>query len=55
MTRNPGDWITINREYAKEHGESQLNGQYKILSKTVKAKDIYTDGNSIQEWGYDPS
>lgn len=51
---NPGDWVTINRAYAKEHGDSQLNGRYKILSKTVKAKDIFTDGNSVHEWGYDP-
>jgi hypothetical protein len=55
LTINKGDWVTINREYAKEHGESLLKGNYKILSKNVKAKDIYTDGDSIQEWGYDPA
>lgn len=51
---NTGDWVTINRSYAKEHGESALNGEYKILSKTVKARDIFTNGDSIHEWGYDP-
>lgn len=51
---NPGDWVTINRDYAKEHGESALNGEYKIISKRVKAKQIYTAGDSIHEWGYDP-
>lgn len=51
---NPGDWVTINKEYAKQHGESALDGNYKIVSKTVTAKDIFTDGNSIHEWGYDP-
>jgi len=50
---NPGDWVTINREYAKLHGEG-LNGKYKIISKRVKASDIFTEGNSILEWGYDP-
>jgi hypothetical protein len=52
---NQGDWVTINRNYAKDHGESTLNGEYKIVSKTVDARDIYTDGNSIHEWGYDPT
>lgn len=51
---NPGDWVTINRDYAKDHGESALNGQYRILSKSVKARDIYTNGDSMHEWGYDP-
>lgn len=51
---NPGDWVTPNRTYAKEHGEAHLNGKYKILSKTVPAKHLYTDGNSVHEWGYDP-
>lgn len=51
---NPGDWVTISKQYAADHGRSALNGKYKILSKTVKAKDLYTDGNSIHEWGYSP-
>lgn len=54
LTINKGDWVTINKEYAKEHGENLLK-DYKILSKTVKAKDIFTEGDSIQEWGYDPA
>ncbi len=52
---NSGDWVTINRRYAIQHGESNLNGQYTIITKTVPAKHLYTDGNSIHEWGYDPS
>lgn len=51
---NPHDWVTINKQYAINHGKSALNNNYKILSKTVKAKDIYTNGDSIHEWGYDP-
>jgi len=53
-TFTAGDWVSINRNYAKEHGESQLNGEYKIISKTVSARDIFTNGDSIHEWGYDP-
>ena len=49
---NNGDWVTTSRMYAKEHGESHLNNNYKIVTKTVKASQLYTDGNSIFEWGY---
>jgi hypothetical protein len=51
---NPGDWVTINKEYAKEHGESTLLGRYKIISKVVPAKTLFTTADSIHEWGYDP-
>jgi hypothetical protein len=51
---NSGDWVTINKDYAKQHGNSILGGDYKIVKKKVKAKDIYTSGDSIHEWGYDP-
>ncbi len=53
-TINPGDWVTVNRQYAKEHGESALNGEYKIISKKVKAKEVFTNGDSIHEYGYFP-
>jgi DNA polymerase III epsilon subunit-like protein len=52
---NSGNWVTPIREYAVSHGRSHLNGKYKIVSKTVPAKHLFTDGNSIEEWGYDPS
>ena len=52
---NPGDWVTPSRIYAVEHGESiHGKGNYRILTKTVEAKDLYTDGDSLQEFGYDP-
>ena len=49
-----GDWVTISRSYAVQHGQSALRGRYRIISKTVKASELFTDGNSIHEWGYDP-
>lgn len=49
-----GDWVTINPDYAVQHGESVLNGDYRILSKKVTADEIWTDGNSWHEWGYYP-
>ena len=51
---NPGDWVTPVRQYAVEHGEGVLRGDYEIIKKRVKAKDIYTNGDSWLEWGYDP-
>jgi len=51
---NRGDWVTLSRLYAKSHGESALNGNYRIISKKVYARDLFTDGNSIHEFGYDP-
>lgn len=49
---NNGDWVTVSKMYAKQHGESNLNNNYKIVTKTVKASQLFTDGNSIFEWGY---
>jgi len=51
---NVGDWVTIDREYAEVHGQSNLNNDYDILSNTVNADEIYTDGNSLYEWSYHP-
>ena len=51
---SPGDWVTTVRQYAKDHGESALNGDYRILKSTVHARDIFTAGDSWLEWGYHP-
>lgn len=51
---NRGDWVSINKNYARDHGFSALQGKFKILSKLAKASDVFTDGNSIHEQGYDP-
>lgn len=50
---NKGDWVTINKDYAVMHGRRFDDG-FKILDKIVKAKDIITNGDSIQEFGYQP-
>ena len=54
LTINSGDWVTITPQYANLHGQAHLNNKYKILSKSVNASTLYTDGNSIHEWGYNP-
>jgi len=55
MKINPGDWVTGSLSYAKDHGRNNLKNSYRILSKTVPAKHLFTDGNSVHEWGYDPT
>jgi hypothetical protein len=51
---NAGDWVTIDRRYAVEHGRDNLRNEFHVVSKTVFARDLFTDGNSFEEWGYDP-
>lgn len=34
------------------HGKNCLDGKYRILSKVVLVKNIFSDGNSIHEFGY---
>lgn len=46
----PGDWVTTNLEYAKQHGD--MRGDSKILRGTTEAKRLRTDGNSPHEYGY---
>lgn len=53
-TINSGDWVTLSKEYAKTHGESALNNNYKIIEQKVKAKDLWTNADSIHEFGYWP-
>jgi len=50
---NIGDWVTTVRAYAVIHGKRHLDN-YKILSKQVRAKDVFSGGESILEYGYDP-
>jgi len=51
---NKGDWVTLSKDYAQNHGESVLGNNYKIISQKVKAKDLWTNADSIQEFGYWP-
>ena len=52
---NPGDWVTLSPTYAKEHLRSNLSSGGKVLSQVIPAKDLWFDGNSINEFGYDPT
>lgn len=36
------------------HGASNLGNDYKIIEKTVRADELYTNADSIHEFGYWP-
>ena len=48
-----GDWVTPLREYAVLHGNRWEQGMT-ILEKKVKASELFTEGNSIYEFGWSP-
>lgn len=50
----PGEWVTTVRQYAKDHGEGNVPDGYKIIKMDVKARDVFTSGDSWLEWGYHP-
>lgn len=51
---NRGDWVAITKDYAYQHGESNLNNSFRIIQIKCFARDIFTSGDSLEEWGYDP-
>lgn len=51
---NPSDWVSLSPTYANEHLEGPMGGRGHVISKQVKAKEIYTDSNSINEFGWQP-
>jgi hypothetical protein len=50
---NPGDWVTMSPSYAKQHLLSNLEAGH-VISRTIPAGDLWFDGDSINEFGYDP-
>jgi hypothetical protein len=51
---NPGDWVTLSPTYAKEHLESNILNGGKILSQVTPAKNLWFNGDSVNEFGFDP-
>ena len=47
-----GDWVTPSYDYAVNEGKSNPEG-YRIIKHSVPIKELYWDGNSIAELGYD--
>jgi hypothetical protein len=50
---NAGDWVTMSPTYAKQHLLSNLEAGH-VISRTIPAGDLWFDGDSINEFGYDP-
>lgn len=51
---NIGDWVTTVRRYALEHGRANLRNQFRIIELIAHARDLFTAGDSLAEWGYHP-
>lgn len=51
---NEGDWVSLSESYAQSHLKSTLLDNGKVVKQKVKIKDLWTDGDSINEWGWDP-
>jgi hypothetical protein len=49
---NPGDWISLSPEYAKEHRDSIDSESYKVCRFHVPAGTIRWAGDDLMEWGY---
>ena len=52
--QSDGQWVTPSMAYAKLHGQSRFGpGNYRIIKEAVPADQLWFDGNSINEWGFD--
>lgn len=55
---HPGDWVTLSRLYALDHAQGWVahheGAAGDVISMKVPAKQLFTEGNSLNEWGYDP-
>jgi len=50
---NSGDWVTMSYSYAWLNAEQlSPDENAKIITKMVPARELWTDGNSINEWGW---
>ena len=58
-TINRGDFVTLSPKYAELHAASGYGRSGdepgKVISQKVKVKDIYWDGNDVNEFGYFPT
>lgn len=52
------DFVTLDRDYARKHGEAVLKGEqgvkYKIVSMVVPKKDVVWGEADVSEWAYSP-
>jgi GNAT superfamily N-acetyltransferase len=51
-TFREGDWVTLSRDYAQEHLESNLGDEGHIIEADVPADTLRFAGDDLMEWGY---
>jgi len=50
---NPGDWVTTSKPYARQHAAG-MDEPHTIAARRVIAGELYSEGNSINEWAWWP-
>ena len=53
---NPGDWVSTSRIHATQEGTHPTDPKQDmpVISQKVRAKDLRTPGDDVNEWGYYP-
>lgn len=51
----PGNWVTLSKDYAMNHGMQSEGPDWPVVEMRVKARDIRTPGDDINEFGYFPA
>lgn len=51
---NPGDVGTLDREYAAAQGRNTMPDGFRITTKNVSARDLFTDGD-LTKWVWNPA
>ena len=49
---NRGDWVTLSRAYAHDHGYVGGGADWPVVFADVLATEVWTDGNDPSEYGY---
>lgn len=50
---NTGDWVSLTRAYARDHSRADDSANdMAVITASAQADQLFTDGNSFQEWGY---
>jgi hypothetical protein len=49
---NRGDWVTLSRAYAHDHGYVDGGSDWPVVFADVPAQQVWTDGNDPSEYGY---
>lgn len=56
-TIEPGDWVSLSPTYAKQHGMDAVDEalDMPVYRRQVRVSELFNEGNSINEFGWDPS